>query len=130
MSDHQIAFNINKAIVSHSTWKIRLKKSIQTQTSEFDVEYIRSTQNCEFGRWLSDTKTSLQSDEAYPQVIALHQELHEETARITSLALAGRVSEAQDAIEPGSPYAKISSKLTIALMAWKKRAQLMEGPMQ
>ncbi|MEP2026671.1 MAG: CZB domain-containing protein [Reichenbachiella sp.] len=130
MSDIQIAFNINKAIVSHSTWKVRLKKSIQTQTSEFDIAYIKSTQSCEFGQWLSSAKASLESDEAYDLVLELHQSLHEETARITALALAGNSTEAQAAIEPGSAYAKISSKLTITLMAWKKRAQLLEEPLQ
>lgn len=128
MSDIQIAFNINKAIVSHSNWKIRLKKSIKTQTSEFDISYIKSTEQCEFGQWLSQHKSILVSDAAYNQVVDLHQSLHEETARITEMAISGNTQAAEAAIEAGSPYAKISSKLTITLMGWKKRAQLLEGP--
>lgn len=129
MSDIQIAFNINKAIVSHSTWKIRLKKSIQTQTSEFDAAFIKSTNNCEFGQWLLKSKANLANDEAYDLVVDLHESLHEETARITELAIAGNTQAAEAAIEAGSPYAKISSKLTITLMAWKKRAQSLEDPL-
>ncbi|WP_420580293.1 CZB domain-containing protein [Reichenbachiella sp.] len=129
MSDIQIAFNINKAIVSHSTWKVRLKKSIESQTSEFEIDYIKSVQSCEFGQWLSANKAFLASDEAYDLVVDLHQSLHEETARITEMAISGHTKTAEESIEPGSPYAKISSKLTITLMAWKKRAQMVEGPL-
>ena len=83
---------------------------------------------CEFGQWLSQNRASLESDEAYNEVLELHQSLHEETARITEMAVVGQTRAAEEAIEAGSPYAKISSKLTITLMGWKKRAQLLEGP--
>ena len=120
MIAEDIALNINKAIVAHSTWKIRIRKAIQTQSSEFEVPFIRSVDNCEFGKWLDKDKAILKDHAAYDHVVSLHQTLHEETARLMQLALSGNGADAESALQQGSKFATISSKLTITLMTWKK----------
>lgn len=120
MSKQEIEYQINKAIVSHSTWKVRLRKAINTGSSEFEVDFVRSPHNCEFGKWLMADKAVLESYPAYDMVVNYHQLLHEETAKVMEMALAGKSEEASYAIQSGSKFASISSKLTITMMTWKK----------
>ena len=120
MSKSEIEYNINKAIVSHSTWKVRLRKAIKTQSSDFSVDFVRSPHNCEFGQWLKKDEAILNDYPAYDIVVNLHQMLHQETADIMTMALAGKSQEAEYALQQGSKFASISSKLTITMMTWKK----------
>lgn len=120
MNTVEITQNIDKAIASHGMWKMRLKKAIETQTSEFEVAFVRSPHNCEFGKWLDKDKPVLSKYSYYNEVFNLHKQLHEETARIMQLALSARKEEATKAIAVGSTFSAISAKLTLTMMNWKK----------
>lgn len=120
MNTTEIIQNIDKAIASHGMWKMRLKNAIQTQTSEFDVASVRVPNNCEFGKWLDKDRMVLSRYPAFNQIVQLHKDLHVETATIMQMALAGKAAEATAKIAIGSSFSSISSKLTIAMMGWKK----------
>ncbi|MCF6359818.1 MAG: CZB domain-containing protein [Cyclobacteriaceae bacterium] len=120
MSTTEIIQNIDKAIASHGMWKMRLKNAIQTQTSEFDVAFVRVPNNCEFGKWLDKDRMVLSRYPVFNQIVQLHKDLHIETAVIMQMALARKAAEATARIAVGSNFASISSKLTIAMMGWKR----------
>ncbi len=120
MSTKEIVLNIDKAIASHGMWKMRLRNAIKTHTSEFDVAFVKSPHNCEFGKWLDKDKFFLSSHQEYSIIFDLHKKLHFETARIMDLALSRKDKEASAAIAIGSDFATLSSKLTITMMNWKK----------
>jgi hypothetical protein len=56
----------------------------------------------------------------WEEVCRLHAEFHKEAAEVLKLALAGRREEAEAAIAQGSRFAKVSTKLTITMTAWRK----------
>jgi hypothetical protein len=120
MTSQEITQNIDKAIASHGMWKMRLKNAIQTQTSEFDVAKVRVPNNCEFGKWLDKDRMVLSRYPAFNQIVQLHKDLHIETATIMQMALSGKAVEATAKIAVGSSFSSISSKLTIAMMGWKR----------
>lgn len=120
MNTEAIKQNIDKAIASHGMWKMRLKNAIETQTSEFEVSFVRSPHNCEFGKWLDQDKPVLSKFSYYTEVFSLHKQLHEETARIIQLALSSRKEEASKSIAVGSTFSSLSAKLTLTMMNWKK----------
>ena len=110
---------IKKAISAHGLWKVRLKKAINTRSSEFEVENVRSPHLCEFGKWLDAEKPKLVAYPFYEKVCQLHAQVHEETARVMRLALGGKKEEASKAIALGSHFSTISAHLTQQMVNWK-----------
>ncbi len=111
---------IDKAIAAHARWKSNLRQAIDTGKSEWTVERVRPDNLCEFGRWLLERPAPQRMTEHYRTVHDLHARFHIEAAHVLELALAGRRAEAVAAMAIGQPFANVSSKLTIALTAWKK----------
>jgi len=55
---------------------------------------------------------------SYLKCAELHRRLHLATADVLGLALAGKSTEASQAIAPGSMFCKASTELTQAMLAW------------
>ncbi len=113
---------IDNAIGAHGSWKVRLKDAIETGRSDIPVETIRKDNNCQFGKWLyGGTLSAADKTSAnYTKVRELHAEFHKAAARVTELALAGQKTEADKMMTRGGEFAAVSSRLTSAMMDWKK----------
>ncbi len=107
------------AIAAHGRWKSRLRQAIDTGQSEWKAESVRSDNLCEFGVWLFSVPAAEKASERWTRIRDLHAEFHKEAARILTLALAGRKSEAEAAMALGSQFSKISADLTLALAQWR-----------
>lgn len=113
---------IEKAIGAHGKWKADLKHAIQTGHIDTPVETIRMDTQCFFGKWL-DGSSLTQVEKAshnYKTVKEHHAEFHKIAAHVAELILTGKKSDAEGMIALGGEYAQISSKLTLAMMEWKK----------
>jgi hypothetical protein len=111
---------IDKAIAAHARWKSHLRQAIETRKSDWTVDRVRPDNLCDFGRWLGERPAPQRMTEHYKSVHDLHARFHTEAAHVLELALAGRREDAAAAMAIGSPFANVSSKLTIAMTAWKK----------
>jgi len=120
IKNDEIKKQITKAISAHGMWKVRLKDAINKQSSEFEVNHVRTPHHCELGKWLNSEKASLLKFPDYSKVFDLHAKVHEEPARIMQLALAGKKDEASHALGLGSSFANLSAHLTQAMMHWKQ----------
>jgi len=120
MNDSQ---QINNAIAAHGRWKAHLRQAIETGKSERKAEAVRSDKLCEFGKWLEACSSAEKSTERWTRIRELHAEFHKEAARVLTLALAGRKSEAEATLVLGSHFSKISADLTLALVAWRDSLQ-------
>ncbi|MFZ1977091.1 MAG: CZB domain-containing protein [Bacteroidota bacterium] len=113
--------SINKAIVAHTAWKIRLARAIETGSLEFTPEKINSDNLCDFGKWLYNLSASDRASSHYKIVQLLHAAFHKEAAIIVRLALAGRKTEAQENMTfLRGAFAKTSAELVIAMVDWKE----------
>jgi methyl-accepting chemotaxis protein len=113
---------IDKAIGAHGMWKNRLKQAIDTGNLEISVATIGAKDQCAFGKWLHGTTLSPHDkvSEHYKAVAELHAQFHKVAARVAELATAGKKSEAEKLLGSDSEFVSISTKLTAAMMAWKK----------
>ena len=111
--------HINKAIAAHGRWKTHLRQAIETGKSEWKADSVRSDSLCDFGKWLHSCSSAEKATERWTKIRDLHAEFHREAARILTLALAGRKSEAEGAIALGSHFSKTSADLTLALVSWR-----------
>jgi hypothetical protein len=109
---------IKKAIGSHGMWKIRLEQAIETQTSEFEVDFVRSCHNCEFGKWLDGDKSELSKYDFYKTVYDMHKNVHIKTADVMELALSGQKEKATELLE--GDFMQSSMTLVGEMMKWSK----------
>ena len=116
------ASDIERGIAAHARWKYRLFDAIETGSSEWTVESLRSHDRCQFGQWLAGLPPGERSPEHYEKVTDLHAKFHEKASEVLELALSGRKQEAEAAIALGSPFSVISADLTMAMSAWKGAA--------
>lgn len=113
---------INKAIAAHGMWKARLQEGIRTGKLDLDIESVRSDHRCAFGTWLDGPTLSAadRGSEHFVKIKTLHAEFHQVAARIAECVQQNRISEAERLMGINGQYADISSRLTSAMMAWKK----------
>jgi Chemoreceptor zinc-binding domain len=113
---------IDKAIAAHGMWKTRLREAIERGKIDVPVDTIRLDNQCAFGKWLySSALNSVDKAlEHYKTVKDLHAEFHKTAARVVELAFEGKRHEAEKMIGLDGEYAGISSKLTSAMVGWKK----------
>jgi hypothetical protein len=111
---------LDRAIAAHAKWKYRLMEAIDTAKSQWRAADVRTDHACEFGKWLATLPLSQRLSEHSKTVRALHAEFHGLAADVLELALAGRKEEATAAISLSSRFATVSSKLTMAVLAWKE----------
>ena len=115
---------IKSAIGLHGQWKSRLDAAIATGTSEFSVSVVRQDNQCVFGKWLYGPAWAgeIRNSQHYKDVRELHRQFHCVAADVLALALAGKKSEAIQAMHAQSEFAQCSAKLTKAMMAWLEAA--------
>ena len=114
---------IVSAIAAHAKWKYYLRQAIETGTSEWTEAEVRPDDRCEFGKWLRALPAEDRGSQSWGDVSRLHAEFHKEAAEVLKLALAGRQLEAEAAIAVGGRFAKVTTKLTITMTAWRNALQ-------
>jgi hypothetical protein len=116
--------NIRSAMVAHSAWKARLKDAITSGKSDKTVADARADNLCDFGKWLRgpDITPAVKSTTSYTRAMDLHTKFHAEAARVLEIALQGKKDAALAAMEPGSPFSRVSAELVNVLTEWQKQA--------
>ncbi len=110
---------ITKGIGAHGLWKQRIISAINTGESEWKPSVVEQDNQCEFGKWLYSCTPSEKQSSHYSKIVGLHSRFHKTAAQVLSLALDGKKSEAEVAIDNNSDYKSISTLLTREMMAWK-----------
>lgn len=116
---------IDRALESHATWKLRLLAAVQGEAPEagaFAVARVAADDECAFGKWLHGDGISgeLRASPHYREVVRIHAEFHEAAARVLDLALSGMKAGAEEALGPGGSFAALSAQLMARLEAWRR----------
>jgi len=110
---------ISRGIGAHGMWKQRLLDAIKTGESEWKPSVVCQDNQCEFGKWLYSCSAAEKSSPYYENIRELHAKFHKSASVVLELALAGKTSEAEEAVSVNSEYGKTSSALTREMMKWK-----------
>jgi hypothetical protein len=110
---------INDIIWAHSQWKSHLRKAIDMQSSPLNVSDAGNTKKCYFGKWLMSAEAHRLANHA--DLVEIHQNFHQQAAKILQMALDGHRHEAHEAIALGSHFNKLTAELVniISLLAEK-----------
>ena len=111
---------IEHGIASHARWKYRLFDAVKTGKSDWTLNQIQSSTDCEFGRWLSSLSVTERQSEECKAVMDLHREFHTAAAAVLDLALRKETQAAEAAIALNSPFSLVSAHLTAAMSEWKE----------
>ena len=114
---------INVAIASHSIWKSRLIKAIETGTLDVPQHTIAMDDHCAFGKWLlgNDIPAEIRNSTEYKNVKDLHARFHKVAAKVAELALSGHKVEADKFMAINGEYTTITTQLISDLAAWQKK---------
>jgi len=110
--------DITKYIGQHGLWKGRLRQAIDSGKSSQDAASVRRDDRCDFGKWLKELPAQDRDSKHFRAVSSLHNEFHQEAARVLELVAVGKKAEADKAIATGGSFASASSKLTQEMTAW------------
>jgi len=113
---------LDKAIGAHAMWKSRLQMTIATGETDTPIETMCQDNECAFGKWLySSAFTPMDKASIHYEVVKNHHaEFHQMAADIATLALDRKKVEAEQMLRDYGEFAKLSIKLTRAMMEWKK----------
>jgi len=113
---------LDKAIGAHGAWKTRLKTAIETGNIDVSIDVIKVDNQCAFGKWFYGPTLNPQDKTSthYKTVKELHAEFHKVAAKVAELATSGKKADAEKMMAMGGEYSKVSSKLTQAMIDWKK----------
>jgi len=112
--------DIEEAIGAHAMWMSHLRQAVLEARPGFDLDSIRATDQCEFGKWLYGPRLS-EEDRAtadYQAVERLHSEFHELAAQVVERAAAGQAAEAYGLLY--GDYVTMSGRLALAMRAWQE----------
>lgn len=115
---------IDRAIAAHALWKGKLKSAIASGQTSLSVDQVKVDDRCEFGRWLhtgATPKTGKERD-MQKEVMRLHADFHRVTGEVVKLVLQGKTKEAESMLGLVGAFGVASSKLTSAMMEWKRSA--------
>lgn len=111
---------IRSAIASHSMWKARLDKCIDTGVFDTPVDVIVMDGECYFGKWLyGETMTpTIRDSEEYKRVKECHAKFHHVAAKVVILSLAGKKREAANLMSSNGEYTIVTAELVKELSSW------------
>ncbi len=113
---------ITKGIGTHGMWKQRIINAINTGQSDWTPAVVCQDNQCNFGKWLYSCSPHEKSSQHFEKVKDLHANFHKVAANVLEMALQGKKTEAEAAINMSSEYRSISGKLTKEMMDWKKES--------
>jgi len=117
----EVAQHLDKAIVAHGQWKMRLKRAIDTGSSEFVPATVSKDDQCDLGRWLHTSATAEEkSSPHYAPTVQAHKQFHTVAGGVLGKALSGKKDEALASMAPGGDFARASIDVMQKLQAWKR----------
>ncbi|HEY9766210.1 MAG TPA: methyl-accepting chemotaxis protein, partial [Chroococcales cyanobacterium] len=109
---------LREALQQHDLWKTRLLSAIQTGSSEFQAEKVRTKDGCAFGKFFYGLDKEFKDNLHAPKIEELHARFHVEAAQVLEIALQGRRIEALKRMDLESEFNRVSTDLARVIWDW------------
>jgi hypothetical protein len=115
---------LQKALVAHGAWKVRLQLAIESGAADVTPDTVRLDNRCEFGRWLyGDVDSQTRATPNWARIRDLHAAFHIAAADVLKLAVSGRKADALNAMSLEGDFRHASNQLTIAISQWSNSTE-------
>ncbi len=108
---HELDRFLTTVIAQHGMWKLHLHRAAEGHPVDLVPENARLDDRCDLGRWLHGGTDGVLEAGERRELTDLHARFHRVAAASLEHGLAGRRSQAQEALEPGSEFLVISTEL-------------------
>lgn len=119
MNNTEIGQALQEAIGAHGVWKMRLRRAVESRSTEVPVETARRDDCCALGKLLYERLPApLRNDPHYGTIRDLHRQFHAAAADALGFALDGKAAEANAVID--GRFASASTSLSSAVTGWRR----------
>lgn len=116
--------DLDNAVAKHSEWKTKFRVAIAKQET-MDAATISKDNCCDLGKWLhSEGKSQFGHLTSHVECVQKHAVFHKEAGKVAAEINAKKFAQAEAMIVSGTPYAKISMEVGVAISRLKKEANL------
>jgi hypothetical protein len=119
MTQDEIERQILDAIDAHGAWKTRLRRAARDGAADFDAAELARDDTCAFGQWLCSIERGTVAPGRIERIKKMHRAFHAEAGRVAALIQGGRMPEAREAFDIGSPFMERSATLIDELSVWR-----------
>ncbi|OHC64209.1 MAG: hypothetical protein A2040_19575 [Rhodocyclales bacterium GWA2_65_19] len=110
------------AMAAHLVWKLRLKRMIDSGTSEgLDVAAVCKDDLCDFGKWIYGAGATHKDSAIYDEVVRKHAEFHACAAEVVKRVEQGNQAGARAGLE--GPFETASRQLISAVFALRNEVE-------
>ncbi len=113
--------DLDDAIRSHSSWKIRLSKYLRNPDGTLGPGEIGRDDRCELGRWLYGEGKKYALLPEYRTLVGEHARFHRAAANVVRKADQGHDTSKETALGQKSEFATASLNVVAAIAALKKK---------
>lgn len=111
---------LDRALASHSEWKRRLQKAVET-SELLDVETIKRDDCCDLGKWVySSGRTHYGHFPEFQTLLEKHKEFHAITGIVAGIVNDNHAETAKSMLGGSSQFSYASMEVIVAINALKK----------
>lgn len=116
--------DLDHAIQAHAEWKVKLRAAI-AKKDILDAAAISTDKHCPLGKWLhAEARQALGHTTSYARCVEDHAAFHKEAGKVAQAINARRYNEAESMLAAGTPYAKTSSAVGVAIIQLKQESRV------
>lgn len=116
--------NLDDAVKAHAEWKTKFRSAI-SKHEKLDATSIGKDDCCSLGKWLhGDGKSQFGKLASYAELVTKHAVFHVEAGKVARTINAMNLAEAENMINAGTSYARASSEVGVAILHFKKEANM------
>ena len=112
--------DLENAVHAHAEWKVKLRAAIAKKDT-LDAKTVSADNQCALGKWLhGDGKSAHGKLAAFSECVNSHAAFHRAAGQVVQAINAKKFDEASKMLEAGTPFAKASTAVGIALAMLKR----------
>jgi len=111
--------DVDAIIDAHRQWKVKLRQAIEDR-SQVDTATLSRDDCCALGKWIYGDGQRLAERPTFSTLVGRHAHFHRVAGQVGELINQRRMREAEDALAPGTAFAKATSEVVSTLSSAKR----------
>lgn len=111
--------DVDAIIDAHRQWKVKLRDAIESH-AKVDVRTLSKDDCCALGKWIYGEGQRLRAKASFVTLVERHKRFHTVAGGVGELINDGRYRQAEDALAPGTAFAKATNEVVSTLSAAKR----------
>ncbi len=115
--------NFDDAIKVHVEWKSKLRAYLAKRDGSLKPEQVTQDAQCALGKWIYTEGVKYNNIPEYNNLKEAHAQFHVHTAQIVAMVNSGDIQKAEDMLNAGSEFMKLSGQCVNMIMQLKQKVE-------